>query len=308
MRDETSLFLRYLLANCDSVRQTACLTLTAMHPDRQHPCPSRHIPLNDSHALSDAMDQLFTTNACGWGGFIAVGLRRRSLGRWRRGGLKDIAALPALFVDIDDPAPETLRALRNFRPTPSCIVHSGGGYHAYWWLETPLTQVEAAASVLRALSVKLGGDSLSIAHSLRLPGTINTKPERAGARCHLVDLRDEHYPLSVFEPLVETLPSIPTVIPRRLRTLQNTFGQSLNPDLIAAMADHFAQQGYRQRGDWLNGPCIYPEQHQHGDRHSSFGFNTRTGYGFCYVCGTLLLKDLCALFGIHPATYGGLCA
>ena len=34
MRDETSLFLRYLLARCDPFRQTTCLTFTAMHPDR----------------------------------------------------------------------------------------------------------------------------------------------------------------------------------------------------------------------------------------------------------------------------------
>lgn len=46
-----------------------------------------------------------------------------------------------------------------------------------------------------------------------------------------------------------------------------------------------------QRGDWLNGACPFPERHKHGDRHPSFGFNTKTGYGFCHVCGTLLLKN-----------------
>ena len=56
MRDETSLFLRYLLARSESFWHTTCLTITAMHPDRLHPFPSRHVPLDDSRALSNAID------------------------------------------------------------------------------------------------------------------------------------------------------------------------------------------------------------------------------------------------------------
>jgi hypothetical protein len=40
------------------------------------------------------------------------------------------------------------------------------------------------------------------------------------------------------------------------------------------------------------------EWHKSGEQHLSFGFNKRTGYGYCHVCGTLLLKDLRAVFGI----------
>ena len=90
-----------------------------------------------------------------------------------------MAALPALFVDVDDPSSEALRKLRDFRPTPSCIVNSGGGYHAYWWLDDPPTKVGSLSPLLQGLTAKLGGDALSVAHSLRLPGTVNTKPERA---------------------------------------------------------------------------------------------------------------------------------
>jgi hypothetical protein len=66
--------------------------------------------------------------------------------------------------------------------------------------------------------------------------------------------------------------------------------------------------GYSGRGDWLSGPCLYPARHQHGDVHPSFGFNIRSGYGNCYVCGSILLKDICTELGIRPADYGGLCA
>lgn len=307
MRDETSLFLRYLLARCEPFHETACLTLTAMHPDGAHPCPSRHVPFDDLAAVNAAVEDLYAANALGWGGYVAVGLRRSDLGRWQRGGVVDVAALPALFVDVDDPSVEALKRLREFRPTPSCIVHSGGGYHAYWWLEAPPTKVGSLSPLLRALTVKLGGDALSVAHSLRLPGTVNTKPERGGVPCHLVDLREESYPLADFEPLVEKPLLAPVTVIQNSQPLHGASDQVLNPDLIAVVAAAFALQGYRRRGDWLNGMCLFPERHMHGDRHPSFGFNTCTGYGFCFVCGSMLLKDLCHVLGIQPAAYGGIC-
>lgn len=307
MRDETSLFLRYLLARCDPFRQTTCLTFTAIHPDGNHPCPSRHVPLDDVAAVSEAVEHLGAANALGWGSYVAVGLRRPALGRWRRGGTDDVAALPALFVDVDDPSCETLRKLRDFRPAPSCIVNSGGGFHAYWWLDDPQTEVGSLFPLLQALTANLGGDALSVAHSLRLPGTVNTKPERGGARCRLVDLREESYALADFEPLIEKQMSVSTLPAQASQVIQRASEQSLKPDLITVVATAFAQQGYRRRGDWLNGMCVYPERHAHHDRHPSFGFNTRSGYGFCFVCGSLLLKDLCDVLGIQPAAYGGIC-
>jgi hypothetical protein len=58
------------------------------------------------------------------------------------------------------------------------------------------------------------------------------------------------------------------------------------------------QRGGRVRGDWVNGACPFPERHRNADHHPSFGFNMRSGYGFCHVCGTLLLKDLCPVLGL----------
>jgi hypothetical protein len=34
----------------------------------------------------------------------------------------------------------------------------------------------------------------------------------------------------------------------------------------------------------------------------------QTAYANCYVCGSLLLKDVCQALAIHPADYGGLLA
>ncbi len=145
MRDthERSAFFDALLARCTDYRQT-CLTLTAIHPDGKHPTPSCHISLDDAAALQDALARLDAANALGWGAYFAVGLRRPGLTRWKRGGAAEVVALPALFVDVDDTSLETLARLQYAQLKPSCIVSSGGGYHAYWWLNEPTADLETA--------------------------------------------------------------------------------------------------------------------------------------------------------------------
>jgi hypothetical protein len=300
-------FLEALLARCGPYRDTSCLTLTAMHPDGDHPAPSRHIPWRDPAALHDALTRLDTANRQGWGAFFAVGLRKAGLGRWRRGGAADVVALPALFADVDDPSPDTLRRLQNMTPTPSCITFTNGGFHALWWLGIPTTDLERARQVLRALAVALGGDVMSPAQSLRLVGTRNTKPSRGNALCRLVVLQDYHYTLSDFDHLVKCLAprrkSHPPVATPAKHPLSRA---DLNPALIAAVTESLIQQGYRRSGDWLSGPCPYAHRHEHDDLHVSFGFNSRTGYGNCFRCGSILLKNLCLVLGLHPVDYGGL--
>lgn len=72
-----------------------------------------------------------------------------------------------------------------------------------------------------------------------------------------------------------------------------------SPQLVDAIANYFRAQGYKQNGDWLNGPCIYPERHANGDVHRSFGFNTRSGYGWCFTCQrSMLAKEIVNQIGI----------
>ncbi len=78
--------------------------------------------------------------------------------------------------------------------------------------------------------------------------------------------------------------------------------------MVEALAGHFLAQGFKVNGTWLNGSCVYPEHHKHGDARPSFGYNTATGFGYCHICGPLLTKDLCCALNIHPADYGGLLA
>lgn len=308
MPEETQAFLNLLLVRSDPFVRSAALTFTTLHPARDQPPPSRHIRLDNLTAQRQTVQNLLDANQHGWGAYVAVGWRRPGLSRWQRGGIQEVVALPALFVDVDDPSAETLTRLQSFHPTPSCIVHSGGGFHAYWWLADPLTDLVHGRTLLRALARACGGDRLSVGQSLRLPGTINTKPTRGGARCHLVTLSEQRYAPATFAPLLPP-PVVPVAVPTRARSPTREpgcEGEVLNTHLIAAVAARLLARGGSRRGDWLAGPCPYPHRHQHGDRHPSFSFNVRSGYGFCHVCGTLLLKDLCRALHIRPALYGGL--
>jgi hypothetical protein len=199
---ETRDFLVALLARCGDYHETACLTLTAIHPNGSQPTPSRHIPLNQPDQLHEALQRLQTANGLGWGAYFAVGLRRHGLGRWRRGSKDDILALPALFVDLDDYTQQALTSLRAFALRSSCVVDSGGGgFHAYWWLAEPTSELDRAKRILHALREHFSSDALSVAQSLRLPQTYNTKPNRGGL-CHVIDVADHHYTLADFEALL----------------------------------------------------------------------------------------------------------
>ncbi|MBE2272350.1 MAG: hypothetical protein IAE80_29210, partial [Anaerolinea sp.] len=157
--EQCQAFFDALFARCTDYADD-CLTLTAIHPDGNHSTPSRHIPLHDKAALHKALTDLDRANALGWGAYFAVGLRRPGLTRWQRGGAADVVILPALFVDVDDPSPEALTRLQCADPAPSCIVASGGGYHAYWWFDEPTADLQTARDLLRGLAVALHGDHL----------------------------------------------------------------------------------------------------------------------------------------------------
>lgn len=291
---------------CDDYRNTACLTLTAIHPDGEHRTPSRHIHLDQPDELQDALERLLEANRLGWGAFVAIGLRRRGLTRYRRGSEHDVLALPAVFVDVDDPSSEALVRLRMMRPAPSCITFTGGGYHAYWWLDDPLSDMGLARQILRALQRISGGDALSVVNSLRLVGSRNSKPGRDNALCHIVEMQDRYYNIEAFAPLLPRPTVKPQVVSSRRRTMQHSTSNTINPTVLQAVSDRLISLGYVLQGDWLSGPCLYPAHHQHGDVHHSFGFNVQSGYGHCFRCGSILLKDICASLGIQPVDYGGL--
>jgi hypothetical protein len=299
MNSETLPFLEALFAPCEQ----GFFTFTAIHPDGRHPTPSRHVPISDLACLTRTLERLTAANRAGWGAYVGIATRKTDLGRWRRGGKKDLLALPALFADIDRPPELVLRQIQAFHPAPSCIIASGRGVHLYFFLNRCSTDFALMDRILQGLADVLHADRLTGAQSMRLVGSINVKLHRTPTRCELIQLHpDRRYTLEDFAPYAV----LPGKAPARHRPRVCQTVSGLNPRVVEALADLFLAQGFKVHGSWLNGSCVYPERHQHGDAHPSFGYNTATGLGYCHVCGPLLTKELCRATSIDPAGLGGL--
>jgi predicted P-loop ATPase len=170
----------------------------------------------------------------------------RSRGKKARATIGDIAAVPALWADIDL-AGEGHKSGKNYAPDidaweptfealpPSYIIQSGHGLHCYWLLEKPF-QIESEEDRERigetvkrfqsSLAASAGYDidtTSDLARVLRVPGTVNHKEgealpveiiKKTGARYELADLvsfhaggvDQEREPEQLPEELPETLP------------------------------------------------------------------------------------------------------
>lgn len=137
---------------------------------------------------------------------------------------EDVAELAFLHVDVDprkgeDLAQEQRRALKvlqDFRPAPSAIIFSGGGYQGFWRLDEPLylggaeAQIAEAEAYNRQLEIVLGGDHCwNVDRIMRIPGTINVPDAKKRGRgrtetmATIVNLTDAAYPLHDFTPAPE---------------------------------------------------------------------------------------------------------
>jgi len=186
--------------------------------------------------LGKALKQAEALNREGYGVYFAPCLRRG-----KQGKAEAAALVPALWVYVDCDGDAACRAgalakLHAFNPLPSAIVDSGGGLHAYWLFTEPLMLDESSrtqvASILRGLFSALGGDPQyvkSVASVMRLPTSINTKPERGGALVTLIELHpDRRYPLSDFAWL-ESQPQVERVGNLNVVTLNGNGHHPLPP-------------------------------------------------------------------------------
>jgi hypothetical protein len=161
--------------------------------------------LNQPKQLDTVLKQADKLNAEGYGVYFAPCLRKE-----KKGSADAAAWVPALWIDIDCEnhriqREKGLAKLREFEPAPSVIVDSGGGWHAYWLLDQPFTldtddDRQRISQIMQGLFGALGGDSgyvKSVASVMRLPVSINTKPDRNGAKVQVVDWQpDRRYTLS----------------------------------------------------------------------------------------------------------------
>ena len=264
--------------------------------------------MRDTAALHDALERLHAANAMGWGAYYGLATRRSGLTRWQRGDMKALVEIPALIADIDEPPEVVLPRVHAFSIPPSCIVSSGHGVHVYWLLAQPTTDIQAVNALHRGLAQVLKGDYLTAATALRLPGSLNNKYS-TNVLCEVLESDwSRCYTLADFAAFQQKQ-STQKMSRQRSSTLsrsKNSLPVMLNSRLIQTVADALLSQGFKWRETWLNGPCPNANKHKHTDRRPSFGFNTATGYGYCFVCGAMLLKTLCVELCIHAPNFGGL--
>ncbi len=100
------------------------------------------MPVQKREAILRQADQL---NSDGYCLYFAPCPRTK-----QKGNAEAAALLPALWVDLDcddDPVKReaALAKLHEFRPAPSIIVDSGGGWHSYWLLSEPFLLTEQSS-------------------------------------------------------------------------------------------------------------------------------------------------------------------
>ncbi len=143
---------------------------------------------------------------------------------------EDVTAYVGAFVDLDcgDRKPhrtkaDAFSALVEFAfvAPPTLVIDSGGGYHAYWLFKEAMGKNERERHIAiqsRLVRALKGDPKLSSPHSvMRIPGTVNPKPERHGARAHILQCNpDRRWNPSDLE---DVLPALPTTsaIPRSHR-------------------------------------------------------------------------------------------
>jgi hypothetical protein len=138
----------------------------------------------------------------------------------KKASREDILRVEYLHVDVDPRAGESLKdeqerilqKIREFKPVPTTVIFSGGGYQAFWRLEEPIqidgdvTKAESAKRYNMQLEVRLGGDNChDVSRIMRLPGTMNRpnakkrKKGRVEIMAEVVHFDEElSYPLSDF--------------------------------------------------------------------------------------------------------------
>ncbi len=160
--------------------------------------------------------------------YYGVGIRKEKLPKGR-GKQEDVIGIPGLWMDIDiqngaahkkDTLPESpeeaITFLKELPCTPSAIINSGNGVHAYWlfnepWYFDDAEERNKAAAVLHGWQNtvhEMAGRKnweLDSTHDLprvlRVPGTLNHKTDPP-KEVSVIELNDTRYDLDDIEPFL----------------------------------------------------------------------------------------------------------
>jgi hypothetical protein len=100
----------------------------------------------------------------------------------KNGSKAAVRLAPGLWADVDSKTfaggeAEAWATLQAFRPAPTWIVRTGGGWHCYWKLRAPVPAEDRFEARLKQLAAVLRADPAAAekARILRLPATFNHK-------------------------------------------------------------------------------------------------------------------------------------
>jgi hypothetical protein len=175
-----------------------------------------------------------------------------------RGQTATLAAVNCLYAEFDakdyGDKPAILTHLDGLIvPTPSALVDSGGGVHAYWLLDTPYPldtpeRLAAARHIQSAWVALVGGDkgAHDLTRILRIPGTHNLKYDPPRPVAWLRAWAGDTYPLRA---LTAHLPPVQGEAPRAPKALAPTGARAIDDynsrQSVRALLE---ARGYRERG------------------------------------------------------------
>ena len=208
-----------------------------------------------------------------------------------------------VVLDLDGVAgyPAFIATFPELADTYTIATGGGVGKHVYFKADTMPPSVKAMGTPIGNLELCGNGRQVVAPPSVH-PTTGNT---------YRVEIETDIIQVDALSDLVKWIESFkPQEQPSMWKPPQRLNPPSgntiINLCVIDAITHELSHRNFKQHGDWLHGSCIHPEQHQNGDRNPSFGFNISTGYGHCYVCGTMLAKDICSQLNIDPDLLEGL--
>ena len=208
-----------------------------------------------------------------------------------------------VVLDLDGVAgyPAFVATFPQLAQTYTVATGGGVGKHVYFYVEQMPTSVKAMSTPIGHLELCGGGRQVVAPPSIH-PTT--GKP-------YTIDMATDILFVHDLNALVKWIDSFK---PREQASrwqppAKKDFSAgdaTINPRVVDAIAHELTRRNFKQQGDWLHGSCIHAERHKNGDRNPSFGFNFKSGYAHCYVCGTMLAKEVCDILHIDPHQLGGL--
>ncbi len=248
--------------------------------------------------------------ACGdWKQYQQEAASHQLISKWNYSGILQNVGLVCgavsgnlVVLDLDGAAgyPAFAATFPALADTYTVISGGGIGRHVYWRVDNLPEAVKAMGTPIGNLEICAEGRQVVAPPSIHPDTQQPYRVEKALDILHMPDLTE----LVAWVESFKAKPAASSAFraPRELSTNDS----KLNPRVLSELETYFLRRGYREMGDWLHGACIYPGRHKHGDRNPSFGFNRVSGYGYCYVCGTMLTKDICSTVGVDTLAMGGL--